>query len=125
MTLFTDPLVCVSNNGFLSEFFAPTRTCRQGCTFSPIIFTATIELLGLAIRQDPKIEGIKVGENVIKTGQFADNLWTASPPSQDSLNTLLALMERFKHFAGLRINPEKTAILRIGPFKDSEAIFTH
>ena len=66
ITLFTDPLVCVSNNGYLSEFFSPTRACRQGCTFSPSIFTVTVELLGIALRQNPNISGIKIGDYEVK-----------------------------------------------------------
>ena len=60
--LFTNPKICAYNNGYLSEFIYPTRGCRQGCCYLPIIFTFVVELLGLAIRQDENIEGIQIGE---------------------------------------------------------------
>ena len=73
MTLYNEPLICAYNNGFWSEFWSPTRGCRQGCTFSPLIFAVTIETLGLAIRQNNDIQGIKIGNQTIKLGQFAVN----------------------------------------------------
>ena len=122
-TLFTEPLICAANNGYWSEFSIPTRGCRQGCTYSPLIFAVTVELLGLAIRQNPKIQGIKIGETEIKAGQFADDLWTVSPSSQETVNEILQELCKFQKFSGLRINSEKYAVLRIGPHRDTEAKF--
>ena len=123
MVMFTEPLICASNNGFWSEFFEPTRGCRQGCTFSPIIFALTVEMLGIAIRQNDDIVGLKIGNVEIKAGQFADDLWTVTPPSQSNVNAILIELENFRKYTGLTINPEKCAVLRIGQHKNSEAKF--
>ena len=56
-------------------------------------------------------------------GQFADDLWTTSPAHQKSLNATLQELTEFARFSGLTINAEKTAVLRIGPWKNSEAKF--
>ena len=74
--LFKQPLVCASNNGYWFKFFEPTRSARQGCCFSPGIFNLVVELLGLGIRQNKNIQGIKLNNEEIKAGQFADDLWT-------------------------------------------------
>ena len=123
LTLFTDPLICASNNGFWTEFWNPTRGCRQGCTFSPAIFAITVEMLSLGIRQNKNIEGIRIGNLLIKSGQFADELWTVTPPNQNSVNETLEQLERFRAFSGLKINSEKCSILRIGPHKNTDAKF--
>ena len=73
--IFTNPLVCASNNGYWSEFFVPTRGCRQGCCYSPSGFNIVAEILGCAICQNTNIKGIKIGESEITIGQFADDLW--------------------------------------------------
>ena len=36
--LYTDPLSCTMNNGFWSNWFSPTRACRQGDPISSLIF---------------------------------------------------------------------------------------
>ena len=59
--IFTNPLICASNNGYWSDFFIPTWGCRQGCCFSPSGFTLVAEALSSALRQNPNIKGIKIG----------------------------------------------------------------
>ena len=120
---FQEPLVCASNNGYWSEFFSPTRGCRQGCCFSPLAFMQTVELLGAGIRQNPRIKGIIIGNEEIKAGQYADDLWASLLASPENINEMLSEIESFGDFSGLRLNTEKTNILRIGSFRDSDAEF--
>ena len=56
-------------------------------------------------------------------GQFADDLWSTLIATVDNLEDIMAELQRFHSFSGLQINSEKTAILRLGPFKNSEAKF--
>ena len=118
--IFENPLICASNNGYLSEYIKATRGTRQGCCYSPIIFTFIVEILGIAIRSNKDIKGITIGKATVKSGQFADDLW-ASLKNQESVNAMLKLLEEFYHFSGLRINPEKCSVLRIGPWRNSDA----
>ena len=121
--LYSDPLATVMNNGKWSNWFTPTRGTRQGCCFSPSCFTVLVELLGLALRQNDSIIGIKVGEETIKAGQFADDLWTSLHPSTENIDEVLNELDSFGTFSGLRINPEKCTVLKLGPHKDSDAKF--
>ena len=73
--LYNKPISCVINNGHWSEWFPLSRACRQGCCFSPSIFTICIEMLGIGIRQNKLIEGIRIGNSEVKAGQYADDLW--------------------------------------------------
>ena len=121
--LFNKPLVCASNNGYWTEFFTPTRGCRQGCCFSPSGFNIIAEIIGSAIRQNPSIKGIKIGNTEVVSGQFADDLWTLLFPTANNLNEVLQELESFARYSGLRINSEKCAVLKIGPFRDTDVKF--
>ena len=121
--LYKDPWICASNNGYWSEFFQPTRATRQGCCYSPGIFNLVVELLGLGIRQNKNIIGIELNGREIKAGQFADDLWATIKATQDNLDSILEEIEDFGKFSGLHINPGKCAILKLGPFRNTEAKF--
>ena len=46
------------NNGLSSNWFSLTRSCRQGCLASGILFDLIVEVLGAKIRQNGNIKGI-------------------------------------------------------------------
>ena len=122
--LYTDLQICAANNGYWTQFFNPTRATRQGCCYSPCILNLVVELLGLGIRQNTNIKGIQLNEtSKIKAGQFADDLWTILFASEDNLNEVLCELHSFGELSGLDINPEKSNLLCLGTFKDSEAKF--
>ena len=111
------------NNGFWSKWWSLTRGRRQGCCFSPAGFVQIVETLGIAIRSNVNITGIKIGDSEIKAGQFTDDLWTTLDATQESLNAMLHKLDQFYKFTGLFINPSKCTVLRLGPFKNSDAKF--
>ena len=119
--IFKDPMIVVMNNGTWSNYMKISRGCRQGCCYSPGAFTILIELLGLGIRNNQNIEGIKIGKTTVLVGQFADDLWTIVKATSNNINAVVQEIETFGSFSGLRLNYTKTAILRVGPFTDSEA----
>ena len=120
--VYNKPALAAINNGYWSEFFEATRGNRQGCCFSPCCFIVLVELLGIGIRQNPNIVGIRVGDTEVKSGQFADDLW-ATLQDAESLNAMLIELDKFYRFSGLRLNAEKSVILKIGPHKNSDAKF--
>ena len=83
--IYNKPLMTAMNNGFWSEWFTPTRGVRQGCCFSPGIFTLVVELLSIGIRENPLIQGVKIGNSEVKIGQFADDLWATLLPTPDNI----------------------------------------
>ena len=119
--LYNQPISCVYNNGYWGKWFQLTRSTRQGCCFSPLIFNVIVELLGNGIRNNQDIQGLSIGKQEVKSGQYADDLWTALSPSAQNINNTIKEIDFFGTFSGLRLNYSKCAILRIGPFKDSEA----
>ena len=70
---YNGALSCVTNNGFLSDFFPVKRGVRQGCPLSPYLFIICIELLSHAIRKDDNIKGIRMYEADVKNSHFADD----------------------------------------------------
>ena len=113
----------VINGGFRSNFFVPTRGLKQGCPLSPYQFLLLIEIIALKIKQNDKIKGITINGVKKMLGQFADDLWTASEYDHDSFNETISCFQKFGQSTGLKINYDKTEILRIGSLRHTDASF--
>ena len=48
--LYTNISTCIYNNGWNSETFYPTRSIRQGCPLSSVLFIVIVEILAIKIR---------------------------------------------------------------------------
>ena len=70
---YENPLSCVTNNGFHSEFFETSRGMRQGCTLSPTLFVVVAEVIANYLRNSPKIQSLKDGNINYLTTQFAED----------------------------------------------------
>ena len=121
--MFKQPIACVINNGWWSDWYYPSRGTRQGCTYSPSIFILAVELLGLGLRQNKGIQGIMINGEEIKSGQFADDLWTSILATDDNVRNTLVEIDQFSDFSGLKLNMDKTAAIRIGSLRNSDAKF--
>ena len=73
--ILTDRRSCVTNGGYMSDFFDMQRGVRQGCPLAPLLFILTVELLAINIRKDDKIHGINIDgyDSAIKIRQYADD----------------------------------------------------
>ena len=56
--LYTDISSCVGNNGYYSKYFKLTRSIRQGCPISALLFILVAEIIAIKTRTDNKIKGI-------------------------------------------------------------------
>ena len=97
---------CITNNGLSSNFFPLQRGVRQGDPLSPYLFVIAVETLAIAIRQNPDIKGIVIGQEKTKVLQYADDT-TATLADVDSAKSLFKLMENFNNISGLDINSLK------------------
>ena len=120
-TFYTDISSCVINNGYFSDFFQLHRGVRQGCPLSPYIYIIVAELLAIMIRSDQDIEGININGIQYKIFQFADDTCSVSMFSKRSLNAIFRAFRHFEKATGLKINYDKTEILRIGSLRNTNA----
>lgn len=63
--IYNEPIAQVITNNNISKLFNLARGTRQGCPSSPFLFLFAIEPLAMAIRRNPDIKGMKIGENHI------------------------------------------------------------
>ena len=111
--LYTSPECSVTNNGHHSEFFSISRGIRQGCPISALLFILCVEILAIYIREQPNVEGIKLGNSEIKITQFADDT-CLHVNGTNSLEKILKVFEDFYRYAGLRLNFDKTEAIWLG-----------
>ena len=118
-TFYQNIQSCVINNGLASNYFTLERGVRQGDPLSPYLFLLAIETLAISIRENPEIDGIKVGKNEIKLLQYADDT-TAVLSNLNSTITLFQHLNLFKNVCGLDVNSSKTEGMWIGSLKSNE-----
>ena len=121
--LYTNPTSTVINNGFWSDWFYPTRGTRQGDPISSILFTLTVEILGIKIRTNTKIKGLDLNGTTSLSAQYADDMYLTLEATQENLNEVIDELQRFYDFSGLMVNFDKTVVIKLGPFRDSDAKF--
>ena len=87
--------LCVIQHGIFSEFFHVGRGCRQGDPASPYIFLLCVEIMGLMIRDNKDISGIKLFDYEYKLLQYADDTTILLDGSEKSLKAALTLVDQF------------------------------
>ena len=114
-TLYNGAQSCISNNGYLSSNFNITRSVRQGCPLSALVFIIAAEMMAINIRNNTKIHGLKVKNKEIKLCQLADDttLFVSDKPSVDFV---IKEIKRFGIVSGLQLNLEKTEGIKLGNF---------
>ena len=110
---------CVLNNGYFTEFFNLERGVRQGCPLSPYLFLLSVEVLGYAIRSNEQIKGIKLGDEICKLIQFADDM-NCFVGDEASLSKLLILLDKFHRASGLEVNKDKSIAKYIGSLEGKQ-----
>ena len=121
--LHADIKSCTTNLGKVSDYFPIKKGLRQGCPFSPPGYLLIAEILGQKIRQNDRIKGIHVDEYNKKLAQYADDTWVVIKAEKDSYDALFEEIQQFEINTGLKVNYDKTQILRIGSLRHSNAKF--
>ena len=102
----------------MSDYFILERGVRQGDPLSPYLFVVAIESLAIAIRKNPAIRGIMIGNEETKLFQYD---MTAILSDINSAQALFDLLEVFKKSSGLLINTTKTEGMWIGSSRENKA----
>ena len=93
---YNDATSCISNNGYLSNFFKIKRGVRQGCPLSPYLFILGIELLSYAVKTHEGIKGLNICNEEVKDTLFADDATFTLDGSEDSFRNIIYLFDEFK-----------------------------
>ena len=112
-TLYTNIKSCVDNNSHYSESFKISRSVRQGCPISGLLFILVAEILAICIRQNNDIQGITLCNTTFKIAQLTYDI-TLFLSNLEYVSNSIALFKFFSDFLGLRLNLDKTEIIPIG-----------
>ena len=115
---YTGKELHIINNGHLSEVIFPARGVSQGCSISPLYFILALETLALAIRDDKRIVGMSILGISKKINLLADDGLLALRWTQETFSAVLEVLQEFEEVSNLKINKEKSIIVRIGPNKE-------
>uniref|UniRef100_A0A803KCX1 Reverse transcriptase domain-containing protein n=1 Tax=Xenopus tropicalis TaxID=8364 RepID=A0A803KCX1_XENTR len=113
LSLYSNPTARLKINGTLSDPIQLQNGTRQGCPLSPLLFVLTLEPLLSTIRNNPNIQGVKVGTTQHKICAYADDLlFTLSQPIT-TLPNLIIEIEQYSQISNFKINYSKSSALNI------------
>ncbi len=103
MIFYSNIYTCIKCNGFISECFQPTRSVRQGCPLSALLYALVAEPLGLAIKADEEIKGIQIEENTEREPiyQYADDT-TLLVEDVQSVMRAMSILKKYCKGSGAR-----------------------
>jgi exonuclease III len=105
----------VSNNGWVTDIFMPTRGSRQGCPLSPYVFIICAEILACLLRNDVNIKGVQINDKNFLISQYADDTLITLKYSEQNLRNIIKIFEEYTRYSGLKVNYEKSEIMPLGP----------
>ena len=107
---YKDAKSCVSNNGYLSDFF-------------PILRGVCIERLSYKITITEDIKGITYSKHEFKKSLFADDASFILDGSIKSFEALVDVLDNYSYISGLKLNSKKCQVLRIGSMIHNEVVY--
>ena len=119
-TLYNESFSKVLNNGWASDPIKLSRGLRQGCPLSSFLFILVAEILANKIRINRNIKGITIDDYVHKVCQYADDTEILLLFDESSLRELLSVLDNFETVSGLKVNSDKTEIMKIGKAKNCQ-----
>ena len=123
--VFKSAKTSILTNGYRSSYFSISRSMRQGCPVSPLLFILQAEPLACAIRKNTSIKGISLPvsdpqENEItevKINAYVDDS-QFFVTSEDSILECFKVLDSFEKSSGAKVNKTKTYGLYTGPWRN-------
>ncbi len=116
--LYTNPIISIKNNGWMSTDIDLFRGVRQGCPLSALLFVLTVEVMAIRIRNNDNIQGFQCSDKNVKHSMYADDT-TLLLSNLESLRNAIETVNNFSQVAGPKLNVEKTEGILLGPLKDT------
>ena len=113
----------IVQNGHISRKILLHRGCRQGDPVLPYVFVLAAEIMATAVREKKTIKGISVHNKEQKISKYADDTTFYLAANEKNLMAALSALQEFEEISGLKINIEKTKIIKIGVWGDSRINF--
>ena len=112
-TFYTNVESAVLNNGYMTNWFKPSKGVRQGCPLSPFLFILSAELMSIKLRTTRGSKALIC----LVTNSNCHNLQTTQiffSADLISVERALNLVNDFGKMAGLRLNMKKKKQKRFG-----------
>lgn len=106
--LYTSPKASVNTNGMSSQYFTLSRSTRQGCPLSPLLFAVAIEPLSIALKSTNYNQGISRGDTRHILSLYADDLLLFVSDPLTTIPRIIELLDRFGIFSGYKLNYSKS-----------------
>ena len=116
----------IITNGYLSKFFPISRSARQGCPISPLLYIIQAEPMACHLRANNKIKGLTIPGNTVKEAKinmFADDTQLFHR-TENSIKEGFKSIAKYEKASGSRINFKKTIGLYIGRWKNKIPVYT-
>ena len=109
--LYNKPTARIKVNGYLSNSITLERGSRQGCAWSPLLFTLYLEPLAQYIKQNEEIRGITNHGREHTLACYADDILFFLAQPTNSLPKLMQSLEQYGQLSGYKVNIAKTQLL--------------
>ncbi len=111
--LYAQPHASVRTNNVHSTYFPLSRSTRQGCPLSPLLFAIAIEPLALLLRATEEFSGIERGKTEHKVSLYADDLLLYISHPVKSVPVILEILKEFGAISGYKLNLSKVPYFQL------------
>ena len=84
-------------------------------SYLPMSLFPMCRTIGKKIRLDNKVKGVNINSEIYKLSQYADDTKLFLQYDANLLMETIKILTKFQKISGLKLNSEKTEILKIGP----------
>ena len=126
--IYKNAKTCLLTNGYRSSYFRISRSMRQGCPVSPLIYILQAEPLACTIRNNHNIVGFPLPNPdtdetaVVKLSAYVDDSQFFNS-TENSIKESFKIFYKFEKASGAKIHKTKTTAMYIGPWKSKEPEF--
>ena len=110
--LYSNPTAMVLTGSTFSKQFSISRSSRQGCPLSPLLFALSLEPVAQAIRQSTH-QPIKIHSTTHSISLYADDILLYMQDVEQSLPIILNIFDSFSKISGYKVNWSKSALLSL------------